>query len=86
MITHNHINREELLATILNNLEEYLTLNPDDTCHEWIAFCAHQNNDVSFHIGDEIIQGKFKGITENGYAIVENNGVSKSYPAGVIEL
>ncbi len=85
-ITNNHISREALLATIFNHFESDLTLSPEDVCHEWISFCAHQKQTVSFHVEDKIIQGTFEGITNNGFALINERGNTNTYSAGVIEL
>ena len=81
-----NIKRELLLANILNNLESDLHLNAGEISYKWAQYCIHNNKTVSFHFDKSVISGKFKGITDNGHAVLDIAGEKKIFSAGVIEI
>ena len=66
------IQREPLLASILNELEQLIN-NPDNNylIKYWIKHCNHINKKVSFNISNKKMHGIFKGINNKGQAIIE---------------
>lgn len=84
--THQLIQRELLLASILNSIENLYLNNLDNICKKWMNSCTHINSIVSFNFGGKIITGKFLGISSNGYAKIEYNGKIKIFPGGELIL
>ena len=77
MSTDKFYQRERVLAEILNALEplfEGLPINRDMIRTEWESACAHMNESVQFHHGDEIVEGIFKSLGEAGSAVLEIDG------------
>jgi len=72
------VQRELLLARIVNNLEPwYRQLKSGETAEiisAWESHCAHFQKSVSFIKKDQKMTGTFCGVAENGEAIIECNG------------
>ena len=80
------IQREPLLAFILNSFESLYNQSQTNWIDQWNFHCVHLNSDITFHHGPEKIQGVFTGIDEIGQAQIKINGSLKSFPSGIIEL
>ena len=77
---------EILLANILNHLEHRIQ-NQDETylqILDWEKCCAHLGQKVTFHTGNEIVTGIFKGLTETGQAIITINNKEVNFDSGEI--
>lgn len=77
---------EILLANILNHLEHRIQ-SQDETHSQLIAWeerCAHFNQKVTFHSGNEIVNGVFKGLTKIGQAIISKDGKENIYSSGEV--
>lgn len=77
---------EILLANILNHLEHRIQ-SQDETHSQLIAWeerCAHFNQKVTFHSGNEIVNGIFKGLTPKGEAIILIDGKENIFQSGEI--
>lgn len=77
---------EILLANILNHLEHRIQ-SQDETHSQLIAWeerCAHFNQKVTFHSGNEIVNGVFKGLTPKGEAIILIDGKENIFQSGEI--
>lgn len=77
---------EILLANILNHLEHRIQ-SQDETHSQLIAWeerCAHFNQKVTFHSGNEIVNGIFKGLTKIGQAIITINNKEVKFDSGEI--
>ncbi len=80
---------ELLLANILNYLEYRIQDKDDTQSHliDWEERCAHFNQKVTFHSGNEIVNGVFKGLTPKGEAIILIYGKENIFQSGeVIEI
>lgn len=70
-----------LMADIVNSLndrfEEYS--RSEDIQEDWPRYSAFFRKKISFHHKGREINGTEKGITREGYIIVENNGISEAY-------
>ena len=77
--------RELLLAQILFYFEYYLENIRLDNPH-WLFICAHKNQNILFHLGNDIVEGKFIDLDENGLALIEHNGGIQSYSGSRILL
>ena len=80
------IQREPLLAFILNNLEQSLDLSLNEIIIKWESYCAHMNTFIKFHNANKIINAKFLGLNDKGFANMELNQEHKIFNSGVIEL
>ena len=80
------IQREPLLAQILNYLEKLLSNDIKDIIIEWESFCNHMNSFVKFHNSNNIINGQFIGLNHNGDAKIDLNGEEIIINSGIIDL
>ena len=80
------IQREPLLASILNAFESLYNVDYKKWVELWNYHCLHLNSDVKFHHGNEIIQGTFLEINNMGQAIFNINGNNQKFSTGIIEL
>ena len=80
------IQREPLLASILNAFESIYNVDYKKWIELWNSHCLHLNSDVKFHHGNEIIQGTFLEINNMGQAIININGNNQKFSTGIIEL
>lgn len=75
------INRENMLAEILNNFEELLielSNKPENILNDWRAKCKMIGDKISISENDKIKTGIFYDIDENGYLILKhNNSIEK---------
>ncbi len=79
--------RERILAEILNHMEpliEGLPHNVDQIQSLWEDACGHFNSEVRFHQGDEMVEGIFTALGEGGSAVLDLNGIEKSFHSGQI--
>ena len=84
------IQRERLLAGILNHLEILLSeLSEDSESFDinkyWTPYCAHSNKQITFQEGDQVHQGRFTNIAKNGECVIEMNGTTQSFTGAVIK-
>ena len=85
------IQRELVLAKILNNLELlYNTLKENrDTktlLKFWTERCNHVNKKVKFEADNDTQEGIFVGINNDGAAIMNSNGKETIYTSGDIHI
>jgi BirA family biotin operon repressor/biotin-[acetyl-CoA-carboxylase] ligase len=78
--------REELLAKILNHLEKLLFNDLADIIMEWESLCSHMGIYVKFHDYNNIVNGKFIGLSRNGDAKIDINGEEVLFNSGIVEL
>ena len=86
LILNYPIQRELLLAQILNYLEKLLSNDIKDIIIEWESFCNHMNSFIKFHNSNDIINGQFIGLNQNGEAKIDLNGEEVIINSGIIEL
>ena len=84
------IQRERLLAGILNHLEILLSElieDPEsfDINKYWTPYCTHSNKQITFQEGDQVHQGRFTNIAKNGECVIEMNGTTQSFTGAVIK-
>lgn len=65
------VQRELLLARLLNRLEELTTDDLQAVTALWQDRCAHLGQRVRFHDGEELVEGKFRGLTADGQGEIE---------------
>ena len=78
--------REIILSSILNEFENLYFHDLQNITSLWEKYCIHKNNTITFHNGEEFLQGEFQGITNSGYAQIKLNGEIETLPAGMITL
>ena len=86
LILDHPIQREPLLAQILNYLEKLLSNEMKDIIIEWESLCGHMNSLVKFHNSNDVINGQFIGLNQNGDAKIDLNGEEIIINSGIIEL
>ncbi|NOZ04288.1 MAG: biotin--[acetyl-CoA-carboxylase] ligase [FCB group bacterium] len=88
METGRYYQRELILASILNDFDRSLNQlsenGPQPIINSWIGYCAHLNETVKFHDGNQITSGKFIGLSKNGEAILLINGTEKRFKSGTV--
>jgi len=80
------LNRELILASILNEFENLYLNYWHDIISLWQKYCIHENDDITFYSNKKPHQGTFRGITETGHAMIQINGKTETFPAGVVTL
>ena len=79
--------RERILAAVLNEMEQIIEEFPkniDKICENWIANCDHLDKKIQFHSGSDVISGVFKGLGENGSAIIKTNQSEQEFHSGEV--
>ncbi len=75
------VERERLLAEVLNNFEYYVNKLKSDKHHiinDWKAKCKMIGEKISIKQGDQIKFGVFEDIDENGFLLLKTkNGIEK---------
>lgn len=79
-----NIQRERVIASVLNNMELLLKRFENDPINfdisnDWNKYCAHNNKKVSFQKNNVTHSGIFKNITNDGSCIIEVNGKNMHY-------
>ncbi|MCH7859759.1 MAG: biotin--[acetyl-CoA-carboxylase] ligase [Candidatus Marinimicrobia bacterium] len=65
------VQRELLLARLLNRLETLTTGDLPSVTALWQDRCAHLGQGVRFHDGEEWVEGQFRGLTSDGQGEIE---------------
>ena len=65
------VQRELLLARLLNRLEALTTGDLQSVTALWQDRCAHLGQGVRFHDGEEWVEGQFRGLTSDGKGEIE---------------
>lgn len=80
------LQREPLLATILNKIEHNYLSQLDNITEKWQTYCAHKQSEVQFNYGNKKISGKFLGINEFGFAKIDTGINIEIFPGGELVL
>jgi len=76
---------ELLLANILNHLEHRIkSKETNSQILDWEKRCVHLNQKVTFHTGNEIVNGVFKDLSSTGQAIITINNKEVKFDSGEI--
>ena len=70
------VERERLLAEILNNFEELLLIyieNPDSILKDWKQRCNMIGDKISITEGEDVKYGIFEDVDENGFLLLKDN-------------
>ena len=76
-ITNHAHQRELVVAEFVNSFEHLLidiSKNSNRVIDQWLNHCLHLNTNISFYNNDEIYEGIFIGLDENGFSKIEING------------
>tara|TARA_B100001741_G_scaffold307264_1_gene301850 strand:- start:88 stop:840 length:753 start_codon:yes stop_codon:yes gene_type:complete len=82
----NPIQREPLLAFILNEFENLYNSESINWIAEWKKYCDHINKPVSFNHNNELVNGLFIDINNDGNAIVNIEEQQVIISSGVLEI
>ena len=78
--------RELILSAILNEFENIYLNHWNDIIPLWQEYCIHENDEVTFHINDQLHCGTFQGITDTGHAMIRINGKTETFTTGMVTL
>lgn len=84
-----NIEREKLLAEILNNLEELMDksqYNPKFILDEWRAKCGSIGSRIRIAENEKTRQGIFEDINDEGFLILKTNGQSEIIHFGDVSI
>ena len=82
----NPVQREPLLAFMLNEFEKLYESNADEWVALWKEYCNHMNKKIIFHKDDALIEGHFMNIDNNGNAIINIDSKEMLISSGVLEI
>jgi len=82
----NPIQREPLLAFILNEFERLYHKQPADWILYWKKYCNHMNKEVAINQHTETTKGIFTDINNDGNAIININSKKVIIPNGILEI
>ena len=84
IIMNHQIQREPLLATILNELDQLIDASDYNyIINEWTKYCAHLNQKINFKYNNNLKNGIFQKINQNGQAVIKNNLKSIDYDGAI---
>ncbi len=86
MLLGKPIQRELLLAWILNRFEELLEDSLDDVTSFWQERCDHLGHPVRFHGPDGQLEGRFTGVDQAGRGLIEIGSEIHEVTAGDLDL
>ena len=86
MLLGKPIQRELLLAGILNRFEELLEDSLDDVTSYWQERCDHLGHPVRFHGPDGRLEGRFTGVNPAGQGLIEIGAEIHEVTAGDLDL
>ncbi len=79
------LQRELLLAGVLNRLEQLLDAGVDDVPQLWQERCAHLDAEVRFQGAEGPARGRFLGVDASGRATIEVDGQAIPVSAGDLD-
>ena len=80
------VQREPLLAFILNEFEKLYNSNSQKLPTLWKKYCNHLNKKITFHQDDTVLEGSFIDIDNNGNAIINTDLEQISVSTGILEI
>ena len=84
MICGQTIQREVLLANILNELDNIIKENnPNKIILDWKSSCSHINNSVCFKYNQKNVEGLFQNINNKGQAVIRLNNKPVCYDGAI---
>ena len=86
LILNRSIQREPLLAFILNHFENLLSQSLEAIIKEWESFCAHMHTSINFRQSNKLISAKFLGLNQYGEANIKIGTEKQVISSGAIEL
>lgn len=86
LITGQALQRERLLAAVLNRLEPLLDGDPQAVVDQWLPLCVHRDQTVRFHGADGEIEGLFDGLDEAGRALLKTPDRTVAVASGDLEM
>ena len=80
-----HVHQRELVCAIIATFFERCMYNLGNIQSEWLNYCNHLNEKVTFKHGHESLSGIFKNINEDGHAEIEIDGNLSVYPSIILD-
>ena len=85
IILNKQHSREHILHSIIYRIKSN-TKKINLIHSKWLSYCNHLNRKVNFNYGNKKISGIFMGITNNGNAVININGINKIFQNAEILL
>ena len=86
-ILGDEVQREILLANILNSIDELLiNKNEQEIVNDWINYCSHINQTINVQYKKNIINAKFKTINHKGQAILNYNNKDMIFDGPILNI
>ena len=76
-----HSHQRELICAIITTFFERALEDLNSNIQLWENYCSHLNEPVSFNHNNSEKKGIFKGINENGHAIIEIKNKLSTFPS-----
>ena len=86
MINKKKNNIELLFLSILDQLEYFYGISTQNWIEIWNSHCNHQNTKIKFHNDNDIFEGVFLGLSDNGEALIRKNNKIQKFSSGVLSL
>jgi len=84
-IATGHVHQRELVCAILTTYVERILDELSSAPNEWLSYCGHLDQPVSFMYGTEPKSGIFKNINADGHAEIEIDGNLFVYPSIILD-
>jgi BirA family biotin operon repressor/biotin-[acetyl-CoA-carboxylase] ligase len=87
--TGHNIERERLLAEILNVFEDILKksiLHPNEIMKDWKLRCKLLGEKISINVGDTMKYGIFDDLDENGFLLLKSKGKIETITTGDVNI
>ena len=86
IISNKNIQREIVLANILNSIDQLLqNSNAQDVISSWTKLCNHINKEIEIKYKNKVIKAVFKKINCNGQAILNYNNENLIFDGAILE-
>lgn len=86
LISNTNTHLEKILAFIINEYEKYKLTDNKIILNDWIKYCDHLNEKIMFHKQNQLVSGIFKGLHNDGRAIIKFKNKTEFISGGLIYL
>ena len=87
IFSKNNIQRELLLANILNSIDELLIKRDEEAILKyWMKSCNHINKEIQVNHKNKLIRAVFKRINQNGQAVLNYNSENIIFDGAILNI
>ena len=87
IISNSDIQREILLANILNAIDKLLNSQSEEEILEyWMQSCNHINTEIKINYKNKIVKADFKKINQKGQAIINYNSKNLVFDGAILNI